>query len=436
MDASPSFPFTVDEKGSKGEGLTTIPRKAFRGAVTNADAYQATRAALRVEGEILRIGNRFVPVGKYREIAFVAAGNASVSQTLAAVHGLGARLTQGFVAGPDPVPPEIPFRGVRVPRGYPGSREGVEAGRLMLELAGGLGPNDLLLALVSAGAIASFAAPDPNRTPAEPGPWISAMRSSGASSREISLAQALLYGGGVDGGLAEAAGKAEVQSIVVDRGDGGDLIGGSPTRRLLPAQRALGIAVLDRTTGLTATGSPRTALAPRPIPPPLPASVGRPVVVAGPDDALRGAADAVGEKRYLPRLAQRSYEGGPEAVARQFSGRLDEILRDEAAALKSRNRDGLVAFATATFDVPEGFDERPAIRRFLSEARPKMRHRGALVGAFATSGGSDPADPAGGFVEANLGGAGEVLKLRGVTMQPGITDVGCLLVAVVPAPRE
>jgi hypothetical protein len=435
MDRSPSFPFSVDEKGSKGEGPDSLPRKAFRGAVTNADAYQATRAAVRVEGDVLRLGNRFVPVGKYREIAFVAAGNAAVSQSLALVHGLGARLAQGFLAGPDRAPPEIPFRWLQVPKGDPGSRAGVEAAGLSLELAAGLGPNDLLIVLVSAGAIASLAIPDPTRTPMPTGDWISALRASGASSREIALVEAVSFGGAVDGGLAEAAGAAEVQPIVVDRGDGGETVGGAPTRRLLPAERELARAALERARARTVV-RPSDWPAPRSSGPgsPLPSTVGRPVVVAAPDDALRGAADAVGEKRYLPRLAQRFYPGGPEKVAQEFTGRLDELLRTEAGALAHGDREGLVAFATATFDVPEGLDERPAIHRFLAEARPRLRHRGALIGGFATSGGEVPADPAGGFVEAGPSSMGEVLRVRGVPMQPGITDVGCLILAVVPTP--
>ncbi|HEV2167088.1 MAG TPA: hypothetical protein VGS23_08985, partial [Thermoplasmata archaeon] len=61
-----------------------------------------------------------------------------------------------------------------------------------------------------------------------------------------------------------------------------------------------------------------------------------------------------------------------------------------------------------------------------------LRHRGALVGAFATSGGEAANDPPGGFVEAGPLTGGEVLRVLGVPMQSGVTDVGCLLIAVVP----
>jgi glycerate-2-kinase len=436
MDRSPSFPFAVDEKAPKGDPSEALPRKAFRGAITVADAYQATRSAVRVEGDVLRVGNRFVPVARYREIAFVAVGNASVSQALAVVHALGKRLTQGLLVNPEAAPPEIPFRTLEVPRGPPGAPAAVEAGRLVLELAAGLGPNDLLIPLLSAGALSTLAIPEPGRGPPDPARFLGALRAAGATAREVALATAVSYGGAVDGGLAEVVRGSEVQPIVVDRGDGGGLVGGSPTRRLTPAERTEAAGALAR----AAAASPGTV---DPAPaglrverPPLPATVGRPVVVAAPDDALRGAAEAVGEKRYLPRLARRAFAGDPETVAAAFTDRLDEILREEAGALRAPDREGLVAFGTATFEVPEGLDERPAIRRFLAEARPRLRHRGAVVGAFATSGGEAPNDPAGGFVEAGPASAGEVLPVHGVPMRFGITDVGGLLIAVVPTVRS
>lgn len=434
MDRSPSFPFSVDEKRSPGDGIDALPKKALRGAVGASDAYQATRAAVRLEGATLRIGNRFLPVGRYREIAFLSAGHAAVSQALAVVQGLGARLTQGLVCGPDPAPPEVPFRSVRVPKGWPSSTTGVEAARLALELASGLGPDDLLLVLLSGGAVNSLALPSDGRTPNASARWLESLLASGASSREIALVEAIAFSGGVDGGIAEAAGAATVVPIVIDRGDGGALVGGSPTRRLTEPERAEALGFIERSGKPPGSGGDPVPFVPAPARSPLPPNIGRPVVVATPDDALRGAADAVGEKRFLPRLAERGYSGGPEAIALRLTERVEEILKAEASALTARDRDGLVVFATSTLGVPEGLDEGPAIRRFLSEAQPRLRHRGARVAAFATSGGTDPTNPAGGSVAAG-GPDDHERRIQGVPMQPGVTDVGSLLLVVVPAPR-
>jgi hypothetical protein len=417
MDRSPSFPFPVDEKRGSRAAPSGVPVTAFKGGVTAADAYHATRAALRVEGEVLRLGNRFVRLPRYREIAFVAAGNAAASQALAAVDALGARLTQGFAAGPDPIPAEVPFRSARVPKGPPGSAAGAAASAAALELAGGLGPSDLLLTLLSPGALGALAGPSSDA----PGPWIDALLRAGTTSKEVALACAVTLAGAVDGRLAEAAGEAEVETLVVERGDGGEVVGGSPTRRLGEAERALGASVAARAPGAGPV---------RPVPRSLGPRVGRPVVVAAPADLLRGAADAVGEKRYRPRLAELSYPDAPAEVARRFLGRLDELV--QAGPRAGGPREGTVAFATTTFGRPEGYDERPAIRAFLAAARQGLSHRGSAVGAFASSGGEAPGDPAGGVVEAGPPGPIERLAVAGTPMRSGITDVGCLIVAVVP----
>ncbi len=393
---------------------------AFRGAVTAADAYHATRAAVRIEGEVLRVGNRFVKADRYREIAFVAVGNAASSQALAIVDALGERVTQGFVSGPDPVPNQVPFRSARVPKGYPGRPSGVEAAHTLLELAQGLGERDLLLALLSPGALSSLAVPDPTRTPPDTTGWFDRMAAGGATPREAALAAAVAFGGGVDGGLAASAGLAEVESIVIDRGDGGDIVGGSPTRRLDPIGRA---------TGERLAGGPRGG----PLSTPLPATVGRPVVVASPADGLRGAADVIGEKRYRPVLAELSYPDPPVAAAKRFTDRLDSLVKESAGAMRAASSSGVVAFATGTMGLLEGLDERPAVRSFLTAARSGLVHRGAVVGAFATSGAEEENDPPGGVAEAGPDGPGAP-RPRGVSMHPGITDVGCLIVAVVPRP--
>src|SRR5690348_8490642 len=118
----PGEPFSPDRLPDPHDpppGVDPIVGAVVRSALTGADAYRATRAAVRREGTILRVGNRFVPLERYDEIAFVALGNAAVSQALAVSATLGERLTQGLVAGPDPVPAEVPFPSRQVRRGAP-----------------------------------------------------------------------------------------------------------------------------------------------------------------------------------------------------------------------------------------------------------------------------------------------------------------------------
>jgi hypothetical protein len=433
VDRSPSFPFAVDTN-HKPESSDAVYKAAFRAAVDDADAYRGTRAAIRLEGDTLRLGNRFVHLPRYREFAFIAVGHAAASQAFAVTHALGDRLTQGFVAGPDPAPEEVPFRSAKVPRGAVGSKDGEEAAGLLLELAGGLGERDLLVLLVSPGALASLALPPPGMTGAELRGLLGSLHRAGATSRETALVAAALAQGGVDGGLASAVKGAEVVSVVIDRGDGGGVVGGAPSGRLSDDQRREARHALER-LGLLARlpGPAQERLASAALrPKPLPGSVGRPVVVSEPADALRGAADAVGERRYVPRLAHISYSEGPEATAAAFVARIEEILSAEKGLLGLTDRDGVAVLAGATFGVPEGFDERPALRSFLGAAAPLVRRRGTTIGAFATSGGEDPRDPSGLIVDMPTA-EGPVPGLRGLGMRSGITDVGCLVMALVPS---
>ena len=114
----PWEPFPTEEASPRGPD--PVPRRAVQAAVTAADAYRSLRAALGREDGVLRVGNRFVPDRRYRQVAFVAVGSAANSMALAALHAIGDRLTQGYVAGPEPVADEIPFRGEIVPPGLPG----------------------------------------------------------------------------------------------------------------------------------------------------------------------------------------------------------------------------------------------------------------------------------------------------------------------------
>jgi glycerate-2-kinase len=433
VDRSPSFPFDVDPHRTPS-AADAVHLAAFRGAVDGADAYRGTREAVRVDGDTLRLGNRFVRLPRYREVAFVALGNAAPSLAYAVSDALGERLTQGFVAGPDPAPEEVPFRSARIPRGAPGSKEGEEAARTVLELAAGLREGDLLLLLLSPGALGALAVAPSGMTGAELAGLVQSLVRAGASPRETSLVAAAIGDGAVDGRLAASVRGAELVTVVVDRGDGGALVGGGPSWRLGDAEREEARHAIERLALASALpevarqrlGSPAVPSVPRPP------SVFRPVVVSEPADALRGAADAVAEKRYIPRLAQLSYAEGPAAAAEAFAARIEEVLAAEPGLLRMTERDGVAIFGGATLGLPEGYDARAGARAFLRAAGPLVRRRGTSLGAFATAGGGDRLDPPGLVLDASTAGA-PTPPFRGFGMRSGITDVGIVLAAVVPS---
>lgn len=434
----PWEPFPPGEPDPKGPD--PVHSVAYRAAVTAADAYHAVRAAVRREAGTLRIGNRFVPDGRYREVAFLAFGNAANSMALGALHAIGDRLTQGFLAGPAPVPPEVPFQGIVVAPGWGGAPEANSVVRAAYELAGDLTEQDLLLVLLSPGAVRGLAGPPEGMTPADFGRFLERAHGAGATGRETGLLARVLGTGAVGGRLSEAIPRADVTTLIVDRGDGPTGVGGGPMRPVDAAERAEARAILARiglageiparageASTLTAGGRSDSRLS-------------RPVIVATPGDALRAASEAVFDKGWTVRLAYLEMRDGPEAAADRFLARSEEIYRGEALSADSRTR-GIATFAMATLDQPEGVDDGPALGRFLTRAAALIARRESSVGLFRTVG--EPrgapgvaAFPPGAVVGASTDPEAKVAtgRARAVRMRSGITDVGCLAVALYPRP--
>ena len=487
----PWEPFPPGEPDPKGPD--PVHSLAFRAAVTAADAYHAVRLAVRREAGTLRVGNRFVPDGRYREVGFLAFGNAANSMALGALHAVGDRLTQGFVAGPDPVLPDLPFRGVAVSPGWPGDPAAQSVVAAAKELAAELGEQDLLLVLLSSGALRLLAEPPEGMTPPDFARLLELAHARGATGREVGLLARVLGTGGVGGRLASAVPRAEVATLIVDRGDGPTVLGGGPMQPVRAAERDEVAALLVRTGLQDALPSEHgDALPPGPASSPA-VRVARPVVVTSPGDALRAASDAVFDKGWTVRLAFLDLRDGPETAAERFLERSEALFRAEALDSASRTK-GLATFAMATLGLPEGVDEGPALGRFLARARELLRRREMSVGLFRTGGDlraprssaelvatyhpidraaldrlrsngeltaaeslllaerlplpersragpppprTGPAFPPGAVVGAPTEPGGKVYppnRARAVRMRSGITDVGCLAVALYPRP--
>jgi glycerate-2-kinase len=434
----PWEPFPPGEPDPRGPD--PVHSVSYRAAVTAADAYHAVRMAVRREAGTLRVGNRFVAEGRYREVAFLSFGNAANSMALGALHAVGDRLTQGFIAGPVPVPPEIPFRGVDISLGWPGDPSAATVVQAATELAGELTEQDLLLVLLSPGAIRGLAEPPAGMTPAEFGGLLQRTHAAGATSREVGLLARVLGTGAVGGRLAAATPRADVTTLIVDRGDGATVLGGGPMRPVEDSERVEARALLAR-TGLTAS-VPSSALDPARTEGPgkLVSGSHRPVVIATPADALRAASEAVFDKGWTVRLAFLEIREAPEVAAERFLARSEELYRGEALTSDSRTK-GVATFAMATLDVPEGVDEGPALGRFLSRAGELVPRREMSVGLFRTVGElrgvpGATAFPPGAVVGAPTDPDATVTPGRGraVRMRAGITDVGCLAVALYPRP--
>lgn len=434
----PWEPFPPGEPGPKGPD--PIHNIAYRAAMTAADAYRSVRLALRRDAGTLRVGNRFVADGRYRQIAFLAVGHAANSMALAALRAVGDRLTQGFLAGPEPVAAELPFRGVEIPPGWAGFPPSADVVRAATELAEGLTEQDLLLVLLSPGALRALARPPPGLSDGDFAELLARTHAAGATGREVDLVARVLGTGAVGGGLAASIPHADVATLVVERGDGPTVIGGGPMRPVGPEERIEVRALLDRLNLLAGlAGSARGSLAPGATP--LAGSSGtmtRPVLVASPADALRAAADAVFDKGWTSRLAFLEIRDRPKAAAEQFLDRSEALIDAEALGPKTRTK-GVATFAMTTLGFPEGLDEGPALAQFLATARGLLRRREMSVGLFRTGGAiGSPEFPPGAVVGATTDPDATVRSdaARAIPMRRGITDVGLLAVALCAPPEE
>jgi hypothetical protein len=403
---------------------------AYRAAVTGADAYRAVRSALRIDRGILRLGNRFVPISRYREIAFLALGNASASLALAASDALGDRVTQGYAAGQVALPESVPFHSIVVPSSVPGTKQGLEASHAVQELAAGLGEPDLLLLLLSPGALATLAEPPEGVDGLAWGELLAhAARELGSGTAEL-LARVL--GTGATGGRFPALTGAEVETIIVEEGAGGAAVGGGPTIPIREEERAQARAALSRLRG--AAG--RLSVPPAPSAPLGGRAPSRPVVVAGPADAIRAAGDALVDRRWVTRLGTLTTPlPAPEAAALLLE-RAEVELRSLGGRLPTRGDRGsggslgLAVFAGVTLGGLEGSTPPGATEIFLEAARGGFSRREAVIALLPTRGGEEGA------------GAGRFLRLdekgspvrEELPMRAGITDVGAVAILLLPGP--
>jgi len=425
MARTPSAPLPT----APAEDLVDEAERAYRGALTGADAYRAARLAVRLDHEVLRLGNRFTTVDRFREIGFVAVGRAAVSLAYAFVDGLGDRLTQGFLAGPDPVPDEIPFQHQRVSSDGVGAPDAEKVAAAALELAGGLGERDLLLVALSPGALGLLATPPPGLGAPAYEAFLGELRRAGASAPETERFVRATAAGAAGGRLA-AAGRARVVTLLVDRGGAPVALGGGPTVPLTPEERA-GALTLVRERGL-AERLPLELRRPLTDPgAPPPAAPARPVVVASPTDALLGAGDGLSEASWWSRLVEVGLADGPEAAAAQFFRRVEEILPTIPRSRERRR--GIALVAGAPLDLVDGAGEGPALEALLGALQRDGRRRELRVAAFRTTG-PRPGTPgrSGGLVDAVRPG---IRPLPAADAgRPGVTDVGPVVVALLPEP--
>ena len=300
-------------------------REILAAGLAAADPAAAVRRSLDLEGSLVSLDGRAFEA---RSVSVVAAGKAAGPMARAAVEVLGDNVSGGIVVTKDDHDPgpEV-LETVFTSHPEPDER-GVEAARKIRELAESLGEGDLLLALVSGGASALLADPEPPIELADLKGLTGGLLRSGADIGEINTVRkhvSVLKGGG----LVRLASPAPTAALLLS-----DVVGDEPS------SIASGLTAPDPTT----LDEARSVLERYGIEPPE--SIAEHLDGAeenpGPDDPVfknvvnlicgggRHAAEAAAEKArelgYAPLLLTTTLTGDALGAASMYAAIVREVL--------------------------------------------------------------------------------------------------------------
>jgi hydroxypyruvate reductase len=299
-------------------------RHILHAAIAAADPRDAVRRALRMEGDVLVVGDEDerIALGDVGRVWLIGAGKAAVGMALAAREVLGERIAGGTLCTKD-------GHGGGAPGIYtweaahpvPDTR-GLAAAADALACARAAGERDLVLCLLSGGASALWPAPVEGVSLTELRALTGALLRAGATIREINAVRKHLSR--IAGGwLARAANPARVVTLAVSDVVGSplDVIGGGPTVPD-PSTFADALGVLNAyeiaapgavLRHLQAGAAGDAAETPKPGDDCFERATAH--VVASNADALRGAAEAAGRLGYRAEILAGDLEGEAREVA-------------------------------------------------------------------------------------------------------------------------
>ena len=408
-------------------------------AVEAVDSYAATARAIARKDGTVRIGDRTYTLQERARLIVVGAGKASASMARAAEQVLGNRITAGLVtaaAGHGTALSRIAVREALHP--VPDAA-GEAAAREMLGLVRGLGPEDLVLCLLSGGGSALLPLPRDGLSLDDMAKTTNLLLRSGATIVEMNTVRRHLSA--IAGGqLARAAAPARVATLAISDvvGSPPDAIASGPTVPD-PSTYADALAVLDR-YGITAhvPAAARRVLeqgrdgaipeTPKPNDPAVREAAL--TIVADNLPAARAAAGAARAAGFQTLLLSTYLEGEARHVGQVLAG----IARQIVATGDPVPRPACVVCGgettvTVTGDGRGGRNqELPLAAAAALDGLP-----GVLLVGFATDGRDGPTDAAGAavdgttFARARRAGLDPIRHLREHDAYPLLEAIGDLI---------
>ena len=382
------------------------------------DPYQATRAFLAREGDLLTAGPQRYDLRRFRRVLVVGAGKAGAPMAQAVEAVLGDRIDAGLVVvktGHGGPTQRIEIAEAAHPRP---DAAGVEAGRRILALAEEAGPDDLVIALLSGGGSALLVAPAPGISLADLQTMTDALLASGATIHEINCLRK--HCESLKGGqLARAVAPANLLTLALSDVVGSplDVIASGPTvpdattwddawaivRRYDLAEK-LPRSILTRLQAGREGRLPDTPKAGDPI-----FARSQTLVVADNRVAALAAAERAAELGYNPLLLTTYLEGEAAQVARVAVALAREV---QAHGRPVAPPACLILGGETTVTLGSSAGQGGRNQELaLSAALALDGSQGITIASLATDGTDGPTDSAGGLADGGTVARGRALGL-------------------------
>ena len=240
--------------GREAGSAAALIRDMFRAALAVVDPMTATRDHLSIRDGALHVGDAPVPLRG--RLLVVGMGKAAVPMALGAEAALGDRIAGGIVVTNEaPATKAVPRRLRVLEASHPvPDQRSLDAGQVLLDLVRSVGPDDIVVALISGGGSALAEALAPPLTLADLTTVTMALLRSGATIHELNAVRqaiSLIKAGGL-----LRSSRATVVPVVLSDVIGNDpriIASGAVVPGAPPTDRAgAALAVLDR-YGLRAT---------------------------------------------------------------------------------------------------------------------------------------------------------------------------------------